>query len=64
MRATTDEMAPIDMLRLVAEEVLACGKRVDELVVDDAELREIWRSYEQVCQVLLQRRKPQLKGRT
>ncbi|EJF61101.1 terpenoid synthase [Dichomitus squalens LYAD-421 SS1] len=46
IRATTDQMTPVDMLRRVADEVLACGERVELLIGDDAQLMRIWRSFE------------------
>ena len=51
IRATTDQKTPIDMLRLVADEVVACGDRIELLIGDDPELMEIWRSFQQVCQL-------------
>ena len=48
IRATTDEMAPVDTLRLLAEETLACEEKIRLFIGEDRELMTIWRSLEQV----------------
>ncbi|KAI1794775.1 terpenoid synthase [Ganoderma leucocontextum] len=47
-RATTDQTTPIDMLRLLADETIACAQRPRELIgSEDPELMAIWHSFEQ-----------------
>ena len=48
IRATTDEMNPVDTLRLLAEETLACEEKIRLFIGEDHELMAIWRSLEQV----------------
>ena len=48
IRATTDEMTPVDTLRLLADETLACQQKIRLLIDKDRELMAIWRSLEQV----------------
>ncbi|TBU54662.1 hypothetical protein BD310DRAFT_935496 [Dichomitus squalens] len=65
IRATTDQMTPVDMLRRVADEVLACGERVELLIGDDAQLMGIWRSFEHgVLEFHVKTQRYQLAGLT
>ncbi|TBU54657.1 terpenoid synthase [Dichomitus squalens] len=65
IRATTDQMTPVDMLRQVADEVLASGERVELLIGDDAQLMRIWRSFEHgVLEFHVKTQRYQLAGLT
>ena len=48
IRATTDESTPVDTLRLLADETLACEERIGLLIGKDRELMAVWQSFEQV----------------
>ncbi|KAM5539460.1 hypothetical protein V8D89_006912 [Ganoderma adspersum] len=47
IRATTDEMTPVNTLRLLASETLDCEEKIRLLIGEDRELMTIWRSFEQ-----------------
>ncbi|KAM5542954.1 hypothetical protein V8D89_003338 [Ganoderma adspersum] len=47
IRATTDEMTPVETLRLLADETLACEEKIRVFIGEDHELMAIWRSLEQ-----------------
>ncbi|PIL25584.1 terpene synthase [Ganoderma sinense ZZ0214-1] len=49
IRATTDQITAIDVLRSLADEVVACAERTSVLIgQEDPEMMAIWRSFEQV----------------
>ena len=48
IRATTDESSPVDTLRLLADETIACQEKIGLLIGGDHELMAVWRSFEQV----------------
>ncbi|PIL33456.1 terpene synthase [Ganoderma sinense ZZ0214-1] len=48
IRAVTDELTPVDTLRRLADETLACQEKIRVLIGEDRELMAIWRSFEQV----------------
>ncbi|KAI1793271.1 terpenoid synthase [Ganoderma leucocontextum] len=47
IRSTTDQATPVEMLRLLADEILACAQRIMQLIGEDRELMAIWHSFEQ-----------------
>ncbi|KAM5542953.1 hypothetical protein V8D89_003337 [Ganoderma adspersum] len=47
IRAATDESTPVDTLRLLADETLACEEKIGLLIGEDCELMAVWRSFEQ-----------------
>ena len=48
IRATADQATPMEILRSLANETLACEEKINLLIGEDRELMAIWRSHEQV----------------
>ena len=44
----TDRTTPIDVLRILVDEIVACVQNIELLIGDDTELMEIWHSFVQV----------------
>lgn len=48
LRAAAEEIAPVEVLHRLTEEVLDTARRIDRIVCRDEELAELWEGYRQV----------------
>lgn len=48
MRACAEQMAPVNVLHSLCEELLDCNQEIIDLSGDDSELVDIWMKYVQV----------------
>ena len=48
IRARVEQLAPVEVIRLLAQETLECARTLDIMVEGDEELKAIWSSFSDV----------------